>query len=227
MELLFKTVICFIWSDNLTKAERREREHELRRNDIVDAAEKLFFAHGYENVKMNDIALEAEMARGTLYQYFKNKEDIYAAIALRAAIMIKEGFQELLSQDQTGIEKIRCVCKFYYDFYHEYPGYYNAYYHSGMFEIDGSKTLKKLQTIRKISFQGAVNAVKDGIKDGSLRKDLDPVVTTLHLLATSNNINNINPATQMYMDEYGLTRNDLFNQTLDLSIRAIENKTNH
>lgn len=175
---------------------------------------------------MNDIAQEAEMARGTLYQYFKNKDDIYAAIALRAALMIKEKFQNLLSDDTTGIEKIRGICRFYYDFYKEHPGYYQAYYHSGMFEIDGSKTLKKMQKIRKISFQGAVDAVKDGIKDGSLREGIDPVVTTLYLLATANNVNNISPVTQMYMDEYGLTHDDLFNQTVEMSIRAIENK-NH
>jgi len=207
----------------VTKAERKQREIELRRDDIVDAAEKLFFAKGYENINMNDIAEEAEMARGTLYQYFKNKEDIYASIALRAAHMINERFQKLLSQDLTGIDKVRWVCRFYYDFYLEYPGYYSAYYHSQMFEIDDSKTLKDLQKIRKTSFKLAVNSIQDGIEDGTLRNDVDPVVTALYLLSTSNNINNISQATQMYLDEYGLTRDDLFNQTLDISIRAIEN----
>lgn len=206
----------------MTKAERRQRELELRRDDIVDAAEKLFFAEGYEKVHMNDIAREAEMARGTLYQYFKNKEDIYASIALRAAKMINERFQKLLSQDLTGIDKVRWVCRFYYDFYLENPGYYNAYYHSQMFEIDDSKTLKELQKIRKTSFKWAVNSIRDGIEDGTLRDDIDPVVTALYLLSTSNNINNISQVTQMYLDEYGLTRDDLFNQTLDISIRAIE-----
>jgi AcrR family transcriptional regulator len=209
---------------NVTKAERRQRELELRRKDIVDAAEKLFFADGYENVNMNNIAQEAEMARGTLYQYFKNKEDIYASIALRAANMINEGFQELVSQDLTGIDKVRWVCKFYYDFYLEYPGYYEAYYHSQMFEIDDSDTLKKLQKIRKTSFKLAVNSIKEGMEDGTLRDDIDPVVTALYLLSTSNNINNISPVTQMYLDEYGLTHDDLFNQTLDISISAIEKK---
>jgi AcrR family transcriptional regulator len=207
----------------MTKAERKQREMELRRNDIVDAAEKLFFARGYEAVNMNDIAQEAEMARGTLYQYFKNKEDIYVSIALRAANMINERFQKLLSQDLTGIDKVRWVCKFYYDFYLEYPGYYEAYYHSQMFEIDDSDTLKKLQKTRKTSFKWAVNSIKEGIKDGTLRDDIDPVVTALYLLSTSNNINNISPVTQMYLDEYGLTHDDLFNQTLDISIRSIEN----
>ena len=207
----------------MTKADRREKEREIRRKDIIDAAERLFFANGYENVKMNNIAEEAEMARGTLYQYFKNKDDIYAAIAIRAAEMINEKFKELLTKDQTGIEKMRIVCEFYYDFYKKYPGYYNAYYHSEMFDVESSPTLKKLKKIRKTSFQVAVNAVKDGMKDGSLREGLDPAVTTLFMLATANNINNISPVTQMYMDEYGLTQDKLFQLTLDMAIISIEN----
>jgi len=208
----------------LTKADRRERELEIRREDIIDAAEKLFFSKGYDNVTMNDIAEEAEMARGTVYKYFINKEDIYAAIAIRAAEIIRKEFQELLSKKQKGINKIRSICEFYYDFYKKYPGYYNAYYHSGMFQIKGSPTLEKLKTIRNQSFHAAVEAVKEGINEGSLRKGLDPVVTTLFMLATANNVNNISPVTQMYMDEYELTQDKLFKHSLEMAIKSIENK---
>ena len=207
----------------MTKADRKEREREIRSKDIIDAAQRLFFSNDYEDVTMNDIAEEAEMARGTLYQYFKNKDDIYAAIAIRAAKIIGEMFQELLTKEQSGIDKMRSICEFYYDFYKKYPGYYNAYYNSQMFEFKGSPTLKKLQKIRKNSFQIAVNAVKDSMKDGSLREGFDPVVTTLFMLSTANNINNISPVTQMYMDEYGLTQDMLFELTLDMAIRSIEN----
>jgi TetR/AcrR family transcriptional regulator len=207
----------------VTRADRKKREREIRRKDIIDAAERLFFANDYENVTMNDIAKEAEMARGTLYQYFKNKDDIYAAIAMRAAKMIGETFHELVSKDQTGIEKMRSICEFYYDFYKKYPGYYKAYYHAGMFDLKGSPTLDELRKIRKNSFQEAVNAVKAGMEDGSIRESLDPVVTTLYMLATANNINNITPVTQMYMNEYELTHDTLFELTLDMAIRSIEN----
>ncbi len=158
----------------MTKAGRKEKEREIRRKDIIDASEKLFFSNDYDNVTMNDIAEEAEMARGTLYQYFKNKEDIYAAIAIRAAKIIGEMFQELLSKNQSGIEKMRTLCEFYYDFYKKYPGYYNAYYNSGMFEVKGSPTLNTLRKIRKTSFQVAVDAVKDGIKDGRYKRGSGP-----------------------------------------------------
>ncbi len=37
-------------------ADRKEREKEQRQRDIINAAEKLFFSRGYDNVSMNDIA---------------------------------------------------------------------------------------------------------------------------------------------------------------------------
>ena len=56
----------------MVTARRKEREKEQRRNEIVDAAEKLFFEKGYEGVSMDDVARDAELAKGTLYLYFKN-----------------------------------------------------------------------------------------------------------------------------------------------------------
>ena len=41
--------------------ERREREREQRRNDIIDAAEKVFFSKGRDKTSMDDIAREAEL----------------------------------------------------------------------------------------------------------------------------------------------------------------------
>ena len=171
----------------MSKAERKEREREMRRNDIVDAAEKLFFSRGYENVTMDDIAKELEMARAALYLSFKNKEDIYAAIAIRASKIVSRMFREINQKDRTGIEKIRFVASTYYEFFKKYTGYYMAYYHTGMFDIKGSPELEELKEIRINSFQVVVDAVKDGIKDGTIREDIDPEAATLIMLSMSNN----------------------------------------
>lgn len=206
----------------MTKANRKEKEREIRRKDIIDAAERLFFSNDYENVTMNDIAEEAEMARGTLYQYFKNKDDIYAAIAIRAAKLIGEKIHEIMDTDQTALEKLRSFVESHYDLFKKYPGYYNAYYHSGFFDLKDSSTFKKLTEIRKNSFRLGVATVKEGIKEGSIKEDLDPVVTTLFVLSTANNAINIIPVTQMYMDEYGLTHDKLFKLSFDMAIQSIE-----
>lgn len=207
----------------MSKAERKERERELRRNEIVDAAQDLFFSRGYENVTMEDIAKELEMARATLYLSFKNKEDIYAAIAIRASKIVSGMFRELDQSGMTGIEKIRSVGSIYYKFYQQHTGYYMAYYHTGMFDPDGSPELEELKQIRMNSFRMVVEAVKAGVKDGSIRADIDPEAATLVMLSMSNNALNLSPVTRMYMEKYGLTQEALYERTMEMMIRSVEN----
>jgi TetR/AcrR family transcriptional regulator len=207
----------------LTKAYRKEKEREIRRNDIVDAAENLFFSRGFDEVSMNDVAKEAEMARGTLYLYFKNKNDIYAAIAIRAAKILDEMFSEVQPQNLTGIGKVRALSSTYYQFYKKHTGYYHAYYHSGVFDYKSSHNMEKLKKVRKINFQVVADAIKEGFADGTIREDIDPVATTIIMLSISNNVNNIIPVTQMYLDEYQLTQDELFESSLELVLRSIEN----
>lgn len=56
------------------------KEAAERRNEILDVAERLFCTNGYDNTSTNDILAEIGIARGTLYYYFKNKEDILDAM---------------------------------------------------------------------------------------------------------------------------------------------------
>jgi TetR/AcrR family transcriptional regulator len=206
----------------VTKADRKEREREIRSKDIIDAAESLFFSKGYDDVSMNDIAHETEMARGTLYKYFKNKNDIIASIAIRASKIITEMFQKIDEKNQTGIEKIRTICLIYYDFYKQHKGYYEAYYHSGLFNNEGSENLENLREIRTKNFQMVINALNEGINDGTIRDDIDPIATTLIMLSMSNAVNNLIPVTQMYMDDHGLTQDLLFDSTLKMVLNSIK-----
>ena len=60
--------------------ERRRREIELRRKQIQDAATKLFFSKGLKSTTMDDIAKLSELSMGTLYQYFKSKDELYVSL---------------------------------------------------------------------------------------------------------------------------------------------------
>lgn len=61
--------------------ERKKREKDQRKELILEAARRTFQERGFLNVTMSDIAEAAELSIGTLYLYFKNKEDIYAGLA--------------------------------------------------------------------------------------------------------------------------------------------------
>ncbi|MEN6472395.1 MAG: helix-turn-helix domain-containing protein, partial [Syntrophaceae bacterium] len=64
------------------KLPRREREKERQRQEMLEAALGLFSDKGYHNVTMHEIAEKAEFAIGTLYKFFRNKEDLYRTLIL-------------------------------------------------------------------------------------------------------------------------------------------------
>jgi AcrR family transcriptional regulator len=60
--------------------ERREKEREQRRLTILAAARTVFDQHGLEGVSMDRIAQVAELAKGTVYLYFKSREELMMAL---------------------------------------------------------------------------------------------------------------------------------------------------
>lgn len=67
------------------KLSRREREKLEHRLQMLATALDLFSEKGYHNVSVHEIAEKAEFAIGTLYKFFKNKEDIYGSLMLEQA----------------------------------------------------------------------------------------------------------------------------------------------
>lgn len=59
------------------------KDAEERRNEILDAAERLFGEKGFDGTSTNEILDEVGIARGTLYYHFKSKEDILDAMIER------------------------------------------------------------------------------------------------------------------------------------------------
>jgi AcrR family transcriptional regulator len=59
---------------------RTSKKHDVRLNEILDAAELLFIQKGYEKATINDILDKVEIGKGTFYHYFKAKEDVMNAV---------------------------------------------------------------------------------------------------------------------------------------------------
>lgn len=165
-------------------AERKEREKQRRRQDIIDAAEKIFFSKGYENSSMDDVAREAELSKGTLYLYFHSKEDLYAAIVGRGARILRDLFQNATLNQPTGLFKVRSIGQAFMRFFNEYPNYYDAmmFDQSKFSELDcNCENEKEALLIKKSSNDILINAVSEGINDGSISKEVDPVKISMIL----------------------------------------------
>jgi AcrR family transcriptional regulator len=61
---------------------RREREKTQTRINIIKAAEKLFLSQGFENTTMEQIANKAQYSKGTIYNYYNSKDELYVAMLI-------------------------------------------------------------------------------------------------------------------------------------------------
>ncbi len=167
-------------------SERRMREKEMRRNAILDAAEQLFFSRGIEHTTMDDVAEAAEFSKGTLYLYFKNKEDLLHGIYLRGIEILKQLFQEALATPGNGLQKVNAIGEAYFRFSKEYPNYFRAMNEMNPGEIDLQDTESngfRCHLCTEEVMQLVARAVQIGIDDGSIRKELDPHKTAYLLWA--------------------------------------------
>ena len=89
------------------KLPRRERENLRQREEILQAALRLFSDKGYNNVSMHEIAKEAEFGMGTLYKYFNNKEELYKALIKGFAEKVHHAFMQALAQEGNPLQVIR------------------------------------------------------------------------------------------------------------------------
>ena len=172
-------------------AERKERDRQRRRNDILDAAERLLVSKDFDAVTMDDVAQAAELSKGTLYLYFKSKEEIYLSVNVRALERMRECFEEAAAGETRGIDKVRAIGETYLKFSRVYPDYSNAVLR---FEARRPGCLIDEPMARECHDSGVVllkileGAISDGISDGSIRPDVDPAETSVLLWALTDGI---------------------------------------
>ena len=83
------------------------KEAEIRREEILDAAEKLFAAKGFDNTSTGDILDAVGIARGTLYYHFKSKEDILDGVIQRITDrLIKDAGEIVRKKELPVLERL-------------------------------------------------------------------------------------------------------------------------
>lgn len=75
-----------------------QRPDEAKRRQIAAVAARLFATRPFHEVKLEDVAAEAQVGKGTLYGYFENKDDLYRSI-------IRDGFTALVREIQAELER--------------------------------------------------------------------------------------------------------------------------
>lgn len=195
-------------------ADRRAREKEQRRSDIISAAETLFFSRGYDNVSMNDIASEVELSKATLYLYFKDKESLFFAIVLRGARILNAVYTECSKLDITGIEKIKAIGQGFHEFTKNYPDYFRMLCYSGSerFCNADNDDAEEILELTHDNIELISEAFKEGIEDGTVRSDLDPLEMAVYLCISRLSVLNLDPRWKMALAAGGISYDQFVNE---------------
>ncbi|MDI9229517.1 helix-turn-helix domain-containing protein, partial [Serratia bockelmannii] len=69
--------------EKMKETQPRTKPAEVRLDELMDAAQKLFIEKGFEATTISDIVRDANVAKGTFYHYFPSKNEMLAALRIR------------------------------------------------------------------------------------------------------------------------------------------------
>ena len=151
-----------------------------RKNQILDAAMAVFARSGFHEARMDDIVQESGLSKGTLYWYFKSKEEIITAISqrlfstdikqveslLNAEGTVSERLQQLMRDRMQGLQDMSGMVAILFEFY------------AAALHQDGVRQF--IQTYFQNFYDLLVALIQQGIERGELRPvDVDVAATAL------------------------------------------------
>jgi AcrR family transcriptional regulator len=95
-----------------------------RRAQIIQASLACFTRKGYNNTTMDDIVTESGLSKGTLYWYFKSKDDLFAEALLSVVMDVGQETMAALEQWSTASDKLRAIAQATVEFAEKVEGYF-------------------------------------------------------------------------------------------------------
>ncbi|MBI5647832.1 MAG: TetR/AcrR family transcriptional regulator [Ignavibacteriae bacterium] len=158
----------------MTVQDRRERERELRRQAILDAAGRVFFRSG-PGATMDEIAAEAEVAKGTLYLYFPSKEDVYLTLLVKALDALHAEFAESARTASDPLSQIHAIGDCFVRFSESSPGQFRLLHESSYPFVHANASPAILGDVHSRStniWELITRILQRGIDEGLFRDDL-------------------------------------------------------
>ena len=151
--------------------ERKVREIETRRKLILSTATDLFLRNGFSRVTLEDIASAIEFSKGTIYNHFGSKEEIYASILLEHLAILLASLKEAAAAGRNTAERLQNATKAYLRFYRERREYFRLLFfidHISDQERIPDDLLKEIRLLKIACLRELQNIFKAGLRSGEV-----------------------------------------------------------
>jgi len=143
----------------------------LRRESIIQAAIEVFSKKGFHASGISEIARRAGVADGTIYQYFKNKEDLFFSIPVEKTKEFRSKVELHLEGITGALYRLRKFVWYFLYFFKTNPEYGRLL----MLEMRVSKSFVRTKTydFLKQSVSSVMVIIAEGQKEGVIRTDVN------------------------------------------------------
>ena len=158
-------------------------ENKSKEDMILDVAKKVIEEKGFHNTRMDDIAVGAGVAKGTLYLYFKSKEELFAKLMDREYNKVLKSLLEVVSASDDVVSKIDAVIEGFLRYMEENRGFFLSI----MYEAPAIKKghmKEKMREKTRVVNEGMKRLVEEGIKEGIIRDDVEIPVLVSAIIGT-------------------------------------------
>jgi TetR/AcrR family fatty acid metabolism transcriptional regulator len=154
----------------------------IRRESIIQAAIEVFSKKDFKTASISEIAQKAGVADGTIYQYFRNKEDLFFSIPIEKTNEFRSQLGLHLEGITGAFNKIRKFVWYFLHFFKTNPGYGRIL----MLEMRVSKGFVKTETygFLKQSVSQVMDILLEGQNEGVIRQDTDIYILRHLILGT-------------------------------------------
>lgn len=155
----------------MTVSSRKERDRQLRRSDILKAAEHLFALKGYHEATIRDIAKEAQYATGTVYLHFKDKDALYFALFEEKMKSLQFTLKEKIGQVKDTRKKLEIFVQEGLVFFEKNQDFFRIFISEGNELLSERRILKSRTGLQMQEY--TTSLLKEAQEQGVVSRDFD------------------------------------------------------
>lgn len=127
---------------------------------------------------MDDIAETAELSKGTLYLYYKCKEDLYLGVMMRGMQILYDELSAVIKRNKPVPQTVVDLSHAFYDFFYSHRDYFRMlhFLQTPLLHRQASEEMRQCcDTLNHRMWEMVADVFRQGIREGTVRPDLNPV----------------------------------------------------
>ena len=194
---------------------------DIRKDQIMNAAQVVVASKGYDQARMDDIVEKAQLSKGAIYWYYKSKKDIYLSLIDYWFNEYSAGVLKSLEDKDSSSEQLKSLFEYFVDQFDKNPDTFKImveFWRTSGLDVDFNN---KLQEIYSQFLEYIIDIIKNGIDSGEF-KEVDPRITALSILI---NIEGIHWFT--LFDKSGVEAHEYINTISNFILNGLKKRVTH